>query len=453
MYFKAAVKPRAVLRVYRNFSCSSVRNSKHSCKLLIVGGGTGGCSVAAKFAKCLKKKELYVLEASEDHYYQPLFTLVGGGMETLEESRKNEADVLPKNCTWLKSNAVRFDPMENTVTAQTGDVIKYDFLLVAVGLELRYDKIPGLEEALSKPSKSSGVCSNYSPKYVNRTWEVLQQLTDGNAFFTFPNSPVKCPGAPQKICYIADAYLRKEGRREKVNVTYNTSLPVIFGVKKYADALWKVCKERDINVNLRTNLIGLDSDKKEATFQNLDKPEIKTTTQYSMLHVTPPMATPQAVSSNTDLSNAAGFVEVNNGTLQHIRFPNIFAIGDCSSSPNSKTAAAAAAQCEIIHKNLCAVMEGRTPEEKYDGYASCPLVTGYDKCILAEFDYNLSPLETFPFSQDKEMRSMFMLKKSIMPPLYWHLMLNGYWNGPSLFRKIMHLDFAYGNKRNPAKQD
>nr|CAH7766387.1 unnamed protein product [Callosobruchus chinensis] len=362
-----------------------------------------------------------MLEPSEDHYYQPLFTLVGGGMETLEESRKNEADVLPKNCTWLKSKAVQYNPKENTVTAESGDVIKYDFLLMAVGLDLRYDKVKKTSDSV----KLKGVCSNYSPKYVNRTWEVLQQVSEGNAIFTFPNSPVKCPGAPQKTCYIADAYLRKEGRRNKVNVTYNTSLPVIFGVKKYADALWKVCKERDINVNLRTNLVSVDPDKKEATFQNLDKPEIISKTEYSMLHVTPPMATPEGVSSNKDLANGAGFVDVDKGTLQHVRFPNVFAIGDCSSSPNSKTAAAAAAQCEIVHKNLCAVMEGRTPQEVYDGYASCPLVTGYDKCILAEFDYNLSPLETFPFSQDKEMRSMFVLKKSVMPPLYWHLMLNG----------------------------
>ncbi|XP_066157911.1 sulfide:quinone oxidoreductase, mitochondrial [Euwallacea fornicatus] len=423
--------------VNRNICTSSSLKNRHSCKVLVVGGGTGGCAVAAKLSRSLKKTDLIVLEPSDDHYYQPLFTLVGGGIKKIQDARKNEGDVLPKNCTWLKDEAIEFDLKNNLVRAKKGDEIRYDYLVVATGIVQRYEKIPGLVEALE--NKNSGVCSIYSPKYAQGVFSTLQKLESGNAIFTFPNSPIKCPGAPQKICYLTDDYLRKEKKRDNVKVMYNTSLPVIFGVKKYADALTKLCHKRDITVNNRTNLISVDGDKKEATFENLDKPEQKNTLSFSMLHVSPPMSTISAINSNKDLTNPAGFVEVNKATMQHVRFPNVFGLGDCSSSPNSKTAAAAAAQTHVVFKNLQAVMQGQKDLPlTYDGYASCPLVTSYDKCILAEFDYDLNPLETFPFSQDKERLSMFLLKKDVIPTIYWTLMMNGYWNGPALFRKIMH---------------
>lgn len=158
-----------------------------------------------------------------------------------------------------------------------------------------------------------------------------------------------------------------------------------------------------------------------------------------MLHVVPPMSTPSALRENSgDLVNEAGFVNVNKFTLQHVKYPNVFAIGDCSASPNSKTAAAAAAQSQVVFKNLSEIVEGRKPILNYDGYASCPLVTGYNTCILAEFDYNLQPLESFPMiNQAKERFSMFYLKRDLMPPLYWHLMLNGLWNGPAVIRNAI----------------
>ncbi|CAG9834385.1 unnamed protein product [Diabrotica balteata] len=427
----------------RNFSTSSTFREKYSCKLLVVGGGTGGCSTAAKFSRIMAKNDLIVLEPSEDHYYQPLFTLIGGGISNIEASRRKERDVLPTNCTWVKDKAVEFDPDKNSVRTQNGHVIEYDYIIIAVGLELRYDLVPGLQEALDNPTN---VCSIYSPKYAPHVFEVLKNVKGGEIHFTFPSSPVKCPGAPQKICYIAEDYFRKQGKRNDVNITYDTSLPVIFGVKRYADALWKICKERNINVNLRTNLTNVDASKNEATFTNLDKPEEKKTVKFSMLHAVPPMATPDSLSKNKKITNEAGFVDVHKYTMQHVRYPNIFTIGDCSSTPNSKTAAAAAAQTEVVFKNLCAVMKGQDLCKTYDGYASCPLVTGYGKCILAEFDYDLQPLETFPFSQDRELKTMYILKKNFMPELYWHVMLNGYWNGPALFRRIMHLQLT--DKKN-----
>uniref|UniRef100_A0A7G3AVM9 Sulfide:quinone oxidoreductase, mitochondrial n=1 Tax=Lutzomyia longipalpis TaxID=7200 RepID=A0A7G3AVM9_LUTLO len=433
--WRPSVMSGATQNTIRLFSVSAINAQKRQCKVLVVGGGSGGCSVAAKLSSKLGPGKVMILEPSETHYYQPMFTLVGGGMKKLEESCAPMKETLPSLATWVHDSVAQFEPEANAVVTKTGQRIEYEQLLIAIGLELRYDRVPGLVEALAMPD--GGVCSNYSPKYVNRTLEALQKFQRGNAIFTFPNSPVKCPGAPQKIAYIAEHYLRRNRKRQEANIIYNTSLPVIFGVKHYADALWKVAEKRGIKVNLRTNLKQVLPEKNQAVFENLDKPGEEHTIEYSLLHVTPPMATPEVLSSCQGLANAAGFVDVNKDTLQHVKYSNIFAIGDCSSSPNSKTAASAAAQAPVVYKNMLAVMQGMTPSASYNGYASCPLVTGYYSCILAEFDYNLQPLETFPVPQNKERLSMFLLKKHFMPPLYWHAMLNGMWNGPGIVRKLL----------------
>lgn len=410
---------------------------------MIVGAGCGGCSVAAKLSSKLRRNDIIILEPSDKHYYQPMFTLIGGGMKNLEDSYKPMSKVLPKHAKWFQEKAVRFDPRNNEVTTSTGRVISYDVLLIAMGLQLNYDKIPGLTEALSIPNGQ--VCSIYSPKYVDHTYKCMLAAEKGNAVFTYPNSPVKCPGAPQKIMYISEHYFRKSRKKSNITVIYNTSLPVIFGVKHYADALWNIVKERSLNVNLRTNLVEVKPESSIAIFENLDNPNEKLEQKFCMLHVVPPMSSPIELSQCKELVNETGFVDVDKFTLQHKKYDNIFAIGDCSATPNSKTAASAATQSLVVFRNMMAKLTGKKPTITYDGYASCPIVTGYNSCILAEFNYNLEPLETFPFPQNKERYSMFILKKHLMPWLYWHMMLNGYWNGPALMRSIFSV-FKSNNK-------
>jgi len=430
--------PLAVYLPYlsRSFSVSAAQQANKAYKLVVVGGGSGGCSVAAKFAKKLGKGQVAVIEPAQTHYYQPMWTMVGGGMKTVEQSARPMRDVLPTKADWIQDHAVAFDPSSNKVTTKSGDEITYDYLVVAMGIQINWDGIKGLREALDTP----GVCSNYSPVYAPKTFKELEAFKEGNAIFTFPNTPIKCPGAPQKIMYIADQYFRKHGKRDKANIIYNTSLPVLFGVKKYADALWKVVEQRGITVNTRTCLTEVRPETREAVFVNLEKPdEPEQTVKYELLHVTPNMSAPDVLKSCPDLCDAAGYVDVNKETLQHNRHPNVFAIGDCSSVPTSKTAAAVAAEAGILARNLSAVMSGGQGSAAYDGYTSCPLVTGYSKCILAEFKFDGVPLETFPINQGKERFSSFLMKKELMPFLYWKLMLKGNWNGPRMFRKLFHL--------------
>lgn len=410
------------------------RDVHHSCKLLLVGGGTGGCSMAAKFVNKFKgRNQVIIIEPNEIHYYQPMFTLIGGGIRSFEDSKKPMKDTLPKNAKWFQDNVMSFEPTQNQVTMSNGDIVQYEIMIVAMGLQLYWEKIPGLVESLK--NNMSRVCSIYGSDTVTNVFPKITKIKDGTAIFTFPNSPVKCPGAPQKIAYIAEEYFRKQNVRDNVKVVYNTALPVIFGVKKYADALWDVCKKRNITVNVQTNLVKINPVTEEAVFQKLDGSNETFVEKFSLLHVCPPMGPPDVLKKHPSLTNEVGFLSVDPKTLRHTKYSNIYGIGDCISAPNSKTMAAIAAQGKVLYKNITDDLAGKPMTMIYNGYSSCPLVTGYKKCILAEFDYNLQPLETFPVNQGREYFFTFILKAYIFPLLYWTLMTRGKWDGPEFLRK------------------
>ncbi|MBN3287276.1 SQOR protein, partial [Polyodon spathula] len=394
--------------------------------------------MSARMKRKVGAGNVAVIEPSENHYYQPLWTLVGAGAKTVSTSRRSTASLIPAGVKWIKSQVQEFSPDKNCVRTHDGKEISYQYLIVALGLKLHYEKIKGLPEGFKYPK----IGSNYSVETVDKTWKALQDFKEGNAIFTFPNTPVKCAGAPQKIMYLADAYFRKTGKRSKATILYNTSLPVLFGIKKYADSLWNIVKTRDLNVNLRHNLIEVRPDKQEAVFEKLDNPGETVVFEYEMLHVTPPMG-PHEVLKNSTLVDKAGWLDIDKDMLQHKKYPNVFGIGDCTNLPTAKTAAAVAAQSSVLDRTISRVMKKEKPDKRYDGYTSCPLVTSYNTVILAEFDYSGQPLETFPIDQSKERMSMFYMKANVMPHLYWHGLLKGLWGGPGPYRKIMHLAASY----------
>ncbi|XP_066491530.1 sulfide:quinone oxidoreductase, mitochondrial [Tiliqua scincoides] len=408
--------------------------SKDYYEVLVLGGGTGGITMSARMKRKVGTGNVAVVEPHEKHYYQPLWTLVGAGAKQLTTSARPTASVIPSGVKWIQARVQKLDPDKNCVHLENNQKISYKYLIIALGLQLHYEKIKGLPEGFQYPK----IGSNYSIQTVEKTWKALQDFKEGNAIFTFPNTPVKCAGAPQKIMYLSEAYFRKTGKRSKANIIFNTSLGVIFGVQKYADALLEIIKSRNIAVNYKHNLTEVRADKQEAVFENLDKPGETVVYQYDMLHVTPPMGPPDVL-LNSPVSDAAGWVDVDKETLQHKRYPNVFGIGDCTNLPTSKTAAAIAGQSGVLDRTISAIMKGKAPTKKYDGYTSCPLVTNYNRAILAEFDYNAQPLETFPIDQSKERLTSFHMKADLMPILYWHGLLKGYWGGPAPIRKLLHL--------------
>jgi sulfide:quinone oxidoreductase len=392
---------------------------KDHYQILILGGGTAGITVAAQLRRKLKDYDLAIIEPSTKHYYQPLWTLVGAGVFPKEQSEREESAFIPKGADWIQDYVAELQPEQNCVVTRDGRRITYDYLVIALGIQVDWNKIPGLAEGVG----TKQICSNYSYQQVDYTWECVSKFKGGTALFTMPNTAVKCGGAPQKIMYLADDHFRKSGVRDKSNVIFASGQGSLFAVEKYRKTLEKVAARKSIDIRIKHNLVEIKPDQKEAIFEHLDTKE-RVTIPFDMIHVTPPMSAPDLIKSSK-LANATGWVDVDKYTLQHPKFLNVFPIGDCSGLPTSKTGAAIRKQAPVLVKNLISAIQGEPLEAKYDGYTSCPLVTGYGKLVLAEFDYEGKPAETFPFDQSKERLSMYLLKAYALPRLYWYGMLRG----------------------------
>ncbi|MFZ6178305.1 NAD(P)/FAD-dependent oxidoreductase [Nannocystis pusilla] len=391
-------------------------------KIVIVGGGTGGITVASRLARALAQPDIAIVEPSDRHYYQPLWTLVGGGAATKESTVRPESGLIPRGATWIRDAVVEFQPEQRRLVTRDGRRLGYDWLVVAPGIQLDWHKIDGLSAALGR----DGVCSNYSFDFVDRTWEFIRGLRQGRAIFTMPNTPVKCGGAPQKIMWLAEHHFRRAGVRDAIEVVFASAGAKIFAVKKYADTLERLVRERDVVTRFHHNLIAVRPASREAVFTRAAPGQAaeEVVLKYDLLHVTPPMGPPDFVRTSP-LADANGWIDVDKHSLQHRRFSDVFALGDASNLPTSKTGAAIRKQAPVLVANLLAAMAGRPGEAVYHGYTSCPLVTGYGRLVLAEFDYDGNPAETFPFDQAKERRSMYLLKKYALPQMYWHGMLRG----------------------------
>eukprot|EP00730_Choanoeca_flexa_P014029 TRINITY_DN5980_c0_g1_i1.p1 TRINITY_DN5980_c0_g1~~TRINITY_DN5980_c0_g1_i1.p1 ORF type:complete len:431 (+),score=117.73 TRINITY_DN5980_c0_g1_i1:116-1408(+) len=400
-------------------------------KVAVVGGGAGGLAVSSTLSEKLGKGSVAVIEPSKTHFYQPGWTLVGGGLMDFQDTQRSMGSVMPKNVDWIHDGAATFAPEENAVTTQKGDKITYDYLVVASGMYIDWNGIKGLAEAVGK----DGVTSNYHPQHCQYTSELIDAFEGGNAYFTQPNVPIKCAGAPQKIMYIFEDKMRRKGVRDQTNVTFMQGMPSIFAIQKYAASLTEQCQERGINVNLGHVLKEVKPATKEAVFQHGDG---ETTVKYDFLHAVPPMRAPDFI-AKSPLAAANGYVDVDQYTMQHNKYTNVFAIGDCANVPTSKTAAAVADESRVVKANLLAAMENKPLPTTYEGYASCPLVMGVDKLILAEFSaYTGQPQETFPFNQAVPRKTMFHLKKDAMPEMYFDQLLTGHWEGPGRVRKILN---------------
>jgi sulfide:quinone oxidoreductase len=395
---------------------------KNHHQIVIVGGGNAGISVASQLLRKNKSLDIAIVDPSDKHYYQPAWTLVGSGIFNIKDTARTEASVMPKGVTWVKWRVAGFDPEGNKLLLEGGEILGYDYLVVAPGIQLNWHEITGLKETLGK----NGVCSNYSFETAPYTFECIKAFRGGNAIFHNPHTPVKCGGAPHKIMYMATDYFRKHGLLDKVNVAYWSGGTRLFAVPKYEKTLLDVVQRGNINLNFNVKLTAIDGDKKVATFVGIgaDNKDQVTKVPFDMIHVTPPQSAPDFV-SKSPLANAAGWVEVDQYTLQHPRFANVFALGDGAGLPTSKTGAAIRKQAPVLVANLLSFMTGKPLTAKYNGYSSCPIVTGYGKLVMAEFDYTNTPTETFPFDQSKERWSMFALKRYLLPWLYWNQILPG----------------------------
>ncbi|WP_322779562.1 FAD/NAD(P)-binding oxidoreductase [Frankia sp. Cas4] len=391
---------------------------------LIIGGGSAGISVAARLRRA-GSVDVGLIDPAETHYYQPLWTLVGGGCAPLASSARPQAGVMPAGVAWIRDRAETIDTDNQIVTTGGGARIGYDHLVVCPGIQLDWTTIPGMGEAVTTP----WVSSNYTYDLAPKTWEMIRSLRSGTAVFTMPAGPIKCGGAPQKIAYLACDFWRRHGVLDDIRVVLVLPTPALFGVPEFADVLATVVARYGIEVRLNSELTEVDPESRRAVVID-HATGVTDDIGYDLMHLVPPQSAPDWIKKSplADPTSPAGYVSVDKHTMQHTRYSNVFSLGDASSSPNAKTGAAIRKQAPVVVANLLSVMNGQPAARQYDGYASCPLTTARNKMLLAEFDYTMRPHPTFPpwlVNAQRERRDMWYLKRYGLPLMYWNLLLKG----------------------------
>jgi sulfide:quinone oxidoreductase len=393
--------------------------------VVIVGGGAAGISVAASLRSRRPDLDIAVIDPADIHYYQPGWTMVGGGVFEAKSTARTMGSLIPKGVHWLQAAVAAFEPQNNAVILDGCRVVKYGRLVVCPGLKLDWGRVDGLEETLGR----NGVTSNYRYDLAPYTWQLVQEMRAGRAIFTQPPMPIKCAGAPQKAMYLSGDAWHRRGVLRNIDIQFMNAGGVLFGVKDYVPALMEYVEKYDAKLNFFHNLVAVDGPGRKATFKvaKPDSESAEVTVEFDMLHVCPPQTAPDFVRVSP-LADAAGWVDVDQATLRHKSYANIWSLGDVMNAPNAKTAAAARKQAPTVADNIVADIAGRSPVSAYDGYGSCPLTVERGRIVLAEFGYGgvLKPsFPTWMLDGTKPSRAAWFLKERMLPPIYWQAMLKG----------------------------
>ncbi len=394
-------------------------------EVLVIGGGAAGISTAASILKRRRGTDIAIVEPRGEHYYQPGWTLVGGGVFRREQTERPMAQLMPKGVKWIRAACAAFDPQHNEIVLEDGERIGYRTLVVAPGLKLEWNRVEGLRETLGR----NGVTSNYLFDMAPYTWELVSALRGGRALFTQPPMPIKCAGAPQKAMYLACDAWRRRGVLKDMDVHFHTSGGALFGVADYVPALMQYVERYGAHLHFNETLVAVDGARRTALFEYSTEGggKARRETQFDMLHVCPPQG-PLDFVRTSPLADSAGWVEVDGETLQHVRYGNVFGLGDGCSTPNAKTAAAVRKQAPVVACNVIRALEGKAPDAVYNGYGSCPLTVERGKIVLAEFAYGGKLDPSFPawlIDGRKPSRLAWLLKEKLLPNLYFDGMLKG----------------------------
>ncbi|WP_353187579.1 FAD/NAD(P)-binding oxidoreductase [Pseudomonas sp.] len=393
-----------------------------SADIVVIGGGTAGIGFVASLLKRDPQLKVTVIEPSSQHYYQPAWTLVGGGAFDVKDTVRPMSKVMPRQATWIQASVSAIDPQSRQLTLDDQRTVSYQNLIVCPGLRLAWEKIEGLQESLGQ----HGVTSNYSYQHAQYTWDQVQKLRDGRALFTQPAMPIKCAGAPQKALYLSCDHWRKSAVLKDIKVEFNLAGAALFGVPTFVPPLMKYIEQYDAQLAFNSNLVKVDGPAKTAWFEvkGADGNISRVAKTFDLLHVVPPQVAPDFIAQSA-LADAGGWCEVDPHSLQHPRYPEVFALGDICGTSNAKTAAAVRKQVVVVAQNLLAARKQQPLPLRYDGYGSCPLTVEKGKVILAEFGYGGKLLPTFPLDPTVARRSAWWLKATLLPWFYWHGMLKG----------------------------
>ncbi len=406
-------------------------------RIVIIGGGAAGISMAARLQGWLKNPDITLIDPSERQYYQPGFTLIASGVYTPDEVWKKQDKCIPKGVKWIKDSVVAVDPIGNRVTTSQGTHIDYDFLVLTPGIQCNWEKVEGITQETLGQGNAHSI---YDFNGAQKTWQAIQEFakTGGKGLYTDTYTKHKCGGAPKKICMLTEHYSRKQMTRDKLEFQFYTASGELYDVPYFTPRLLEIYEQRNIPIHIHTRLKGIDTLSKRAYFERIETIDgVKTVTpfteDYEFMHFTPPMSAPTFV-RESGLGWTEGrfadqnWIMINRETLIHKKFSNIVSLGDAADMPTSKTSAAIRMQVPIAAKNLISIMEDKLPRELYDGYAACPIVTDYGHVLMCEFNYEKKRASSFPFSlmdMSQESRLAWMVKVYMLKSLYFYGMLKG----------------------------
>jgi sulfide:quinone oxidoreductase len=395
---------------------------KSSARIVIAGAGAAGLAAASHLANRLDGAKITLIDARKEHFYQPGFTLVAAGIKPVSYPLSTTREYVPDGVELVEERVVEFDPEGNKVVTESGKPYPYDFLIVATGLKLDYDAIPGMDV---EQIGNNGLGSIYhSPAKAEATWRAMSNFADsgGVGVFLRPGTEMKCAGAPLKYAFITDDHLRRRGNRGKAEIIYNANNKALFSVPIVHEKVRMLFEERGVKVNYERVLESIDLAKKLAVFKTPIGP---VELQYDFINVIPPMRAPDSV-RNSPLPwqeggwAKDGWIEVDKHNLRHKRFDNVFAVGDVAGVPKGKTAASVKWQVPVAVDHLLASIAGKESAAVYNGYTSCPLITRLGQAMLIEFDYkdNLTP--SFPgiIAPLEELWISWVMKTMALKPTY-----------------------------------
>jgi len=422
---KAGFEMQSLVQRIANGGVTPGDQADASHQVVIVGGGAAGIAVASSLLARSPQLDIAIIDPADAHFYQPGWTMVGGGIFKASSTARTMASVIPTDVRWIKAAVAAFEPDKNQIILEGCRVVKYQQLVVCPGLKLDWNGIEGLTETLGR----NGVTSNYRYDLAPYTWQLVQQLKTGKAIFTQPPMPIKCAGAPQKAMYLSADHWTRQGVISHIDIDFCNAGAVLFGVADYVPALMEYVKKYRIGLNFGETLVSIDGPAHKATFMKTmaDGAKEKVLRDFDMIHVVPPQKAPDFVRVSP-LADAAGWVDVDPATLRHKTFANVYGLGDVTNTPNAKTAAAARKQAPVVAHNLLTALGSHKGQAAYDGYGSCPLTVERGKIVLAEFTYGGKLAPSFPawlIDGTKPSALAWYLKERILPPLYWEAMLKG----------------------------
>ncbi len=347
-------------------------------RVLILGGGVGGTLVANLLARRLQahEAEITLLDETGQHVYQPGFLYVAFGEMEPADLRRPERQLLSKRVSLVQDRAVGILTRERRVETAGGRALPYDYLVLGTGSHLDLDTIPGLRAATRH---------FYTLEGAEALRDVLETFQGGRVVIGVGGVPYKCPPAPLEFAFLLDSALRRRGLRDRTEIHYVSPLPRAFPIEAVDRFVAPIMEERGFRLHTFFNLEAVDPEAK--TIRSLEGE----TLDYDLLVLIPPHRGAQVILDSGLAEGAGGWIPTDRHTMQVAGQEGVYAIGDATNLPVSKSGAAAHYQGDVVAGNLAAEVRGRKPEHRYDGRVVCFLEVGDNRASLLQFDYEHPP--------------------------------------------------------------